>query len=120
MMFLALDQVGPGAGLWPVAVSQAVSAAAAALLATVIRASWWPLRGAVWRAAWAGPLGTVALLCFLLATQAGSLTVAALLSSLYPAATIVLALAVLHEHIHRAQLVGLLLCGATVGLAAVA
>jgi drug/metabolite transporter (DMT)-like permease len=120
VMFLALDQVGPGAGLWPVAVSQAVSAVAAALLATAIRVSWWPLRGAVWRAAWAGPLGTVALLCFLLATQAGSLTVAALLSSLYPAATIVLALAVLHEHIHRAQVVGLLLCGATVGLVAVA
>jgi drug/metabolite transporter (DMT)-like permease len=119
VMFLSLDQVAAGAGLWPVAVSQAVSAAAAALLATAIGVPWWPLRGAVWKAAWAGPLGTVALLCFLLATQAGSLTVAALLSSLYPAATIVLALVVLHEHVHRAQVVGLLLCGVTVGLVAV-
>lgn len=118
LMFLALDQVGPGAGLWPVAAAQAVSAVAAALLATSLRVAWLPRGRTVWRAAWAGPLGTVALLCFLLATQAGSLTVAALISSLYPAATIVLALVVLHEHIHRTQLAGLLLCGATVGLVA--
>jgi drug/metabolite transporter (DMT)-like permease len=119
LMFIALDQVGSGAGLWPVALSQATSAVAAALLATALRVAWWPSRPGVWRAAWAGPLGTLALLCFLLATQAGSLTVAALLSSLYPAATIVLAMVVLHEHIHRAQLLGLGLCGVTVALVAV-
>jgi drug/metabolite transporter (DMT)-like permease len=102
-----------------VAVAQAVSAVAAALLAAAIRVPWVPRTRGVWRAAWAGPLGTTALLCFLLATQAGSLTVAALLSSLYPATTIVLAMLVLHEHIHRTQLAGLLLCGATVALVAV-
>lgn len=119
VLFAALDQVSDGAGLWATATTQAASTVTAAALAVATRSVWWPLPRTIWAAAWAGPLSTVALLCFLLATQQGSLTVAALLSSLYPATTIVLAVVVLRERIHRAQLVGLLLCGVTVGLVAV-
>ena len=119
VLFAALDQVSDGAGLWATATTQAASTVTAAGLAVATRSVWWPLPRAIWAAAWAGPLSTVALLCFLTATQQGSLTVAALLSSLYPATTIVLAVLVLGERIHRTQLLGLLLCGATVGLVAV-
>ena len=119
ILFAALDQVSDGAGLWATAVTQSASTVTAAVLAVLTGSVWWPLPRTVWAAAWAGPLSTLALLCFLVATQEGSLTVAALLSSLYPATTIVLAMLVLHEHIHRAQLVGLVLCGVTVGLVAV-
>lgn len=119
VLFISLDQVSEAAGLWPIATAQAVSAVSAALLATALGVGWWPLRRVVWRAAWAGPLSSLALLCFLLATRSGSLTVAALLTSLYPATTILLAVVVLHEHIHRAQGVGLVLCALTVGLVAV-
>lgn len=119
ILFAALDQVSDGAGLWATAVTQGASTVTAVVLAVLTGSAWWPLPRTVWAAAWAGPLSTLALLCFLAATQEGSLTVAALLSSLYPATTIVLAMLVLHEHIHRAQLVGLVLCGVTVGLVAV-
>lgn len=119
VLFAALDQVSDGAGLWATATTQTASTLTAVALAVATGSVWWPLPRAIWAAAWAGPLSTAALLCFLLATQQGSLTVAALLSSLYPAATIVLAVLVLRERIHRAQLLGLLLCGATVGLVAV-
>jgi drug/metabolite transporter (DMT)-like permease len=119
VLFAALDQVSDGAGLWATATTQAASTVTAVGLAAATRSAWWPLPRAVWAAAWAGPLSAVALLCFLAATQQGSLTVAALLSSLYPATTIVLAVVLLREHIHRAQLLGLLLCGVTVGLVAV-
>ena len=55
---------------------------------------------------------------FLLATQRGYLTVSGVLASLYPAFTILLAAVILKEHIHRAQGVGLVLCGLAVGLVA--
>ena len=118
VMFSALGQVPDGAGFWPLAVSQLVSAVAAAVLATAMRASWRPGR-ASWRAAPAGPLSAVAVLCFQLATQSGLLTVSSVLASLYPAATVVLAMLVLRERLHRAQVVGLALCGATVTLVAI-
>jgi drug/metabolite transporter (DMT)-like permease len=56
---------------------------------------------------------------FLLATQSGLLTVAAVLTSLYPAFTVLLAATVLREHIHRTQAIGLLLSGIAVALVAV-
>jgi drug/metabolite transporter (DMT)-like permease len=117
VMFTALGQVPEGAGLWPLTAAQAASALTAAGLATALGASWWPSRAA-WRAAPAGPLSTVALLSFQLAVQSGLLTVSSVLASLYPAATVLLAMALLRERVHRAQALGLALCGATVTLVA--
>ncbi|HET6562066.1 MAG TPA: DMT family transporter [Marmoricola sp.] len=115
IMFAGLGQVPESAGMWPLTLTQAVSAVAAALLATVLGASWRPTRSA-WRALPAGPLSAVAVVCFQLAVQSGLLTVSAVLASLYPAATILLAMALLRERIHRMQGIGLVLCGATVVL----
>ena len=117
VMFSALGQVPDGAGLWPLTLAQVVSAVAAAALAAALRAPWRPTRSS-WRAAIAGPLSAVAVLSFQLATQSGLLTVSSVLASLYPAATVVLALVVLKERIHPLQAVGLALCGATVTLVA--
>ena len=117
VMFIALGQVPEGAGLWPLTAAQAVSAVTAAALATAVGASWWPTRGS-WRALPAGPLSTVALLCFQLAAQSGLLTISSVLASLYPAATVLLAMALLHERVRPGQALGLVLCGATVTLVA--
>ena len=65
-----------------------------------------------------GVLGAPATGAFLLATQQGLLTVTAVLASLYPAVTVLLAATVLREHVHRGQAVGLVLCGAAVALVA--
>ena len=65
-----------------------------------------------------GALGALATGLFMVATQGGSLTVAAVLTSLYPAFTILLAASVLRESVHRAQAVGLVLCGAAIALVA--
>lgn len=117
-MFAALGQVPEAAGLWPVAATQAVSTVTVALLATALGASWLPRATTVWRAAPAGVIGALAVVAFQVSTTYGLLSVTSVLTALYPAATILLAMAVLHERVHRAQAVGLLLCGVTVALVA--
>jgi drug/metabolite transporter (DMT)-like permease len=66
----------------------------------------------------AGALGAAATALFLLATQHGLLTVASVLTSLYPATTVILAAVVLHEHISRWQGIGLGFAGIAIGLVA--
>ena len=118
VLFAALGQVPDGAGWWPLTFSQAVSVVAVALLAVALRADWRPRGRTVRLAAACGPLGAAATGSFLLATQHGYLTVAGVLASLYPASTVLLAAVVLKEHVHRAQGVGLVLCGLAVAFVA--
>jgi drug/metabolite transporter (DMT)-like permease len=119
-LFAALGQIPERAGLWPLALAQACSVPAVVLLAVLVRARWWPRDRRVGWATLTGPLGATATLTFLLATHHGYLTVAGVLASLYPAATVVLAVAVLREHVHRAQAVGLALCGLAIVLVSAA
>ena len=118
VMFVTLAQIGDGAGLWPVAHGQLVSALTAAALAVALRESWRPGGRVLWPAAAAGPLGALAVVAYTLSTRQGLLSISAVLSSLYPAVTILLAATVLHERVRRPQLLGLLLCGVTVALLA--
>lgn len=118
VMFAALGQIPESAGQWPLALTQAFSALAAAGLATLLRAAWWPRERSVWLAVPGGVLGALAVVAFVAATQRGLLTVTSVLASLYPAATVLLAMAVLRERIHRGQAVGLALCAVTVALVA--
>ncbi|PWN00988.1 EamA family transporter [Nocardioides silvaticus] len=118
LLFVAIGQVPDGAGFWPIASAQVVGLVTIAVLATALRVQWVPTAGSEWWGAAAGLMASLALLMFLLATQADLLTVAAVLTSLYPAFTILLAAVVLREHIYRAQGVGLLLCGIAVGFVA--
>ncbi|WP_309067732.1 DMT family transporter [Microbacterium sp.] len=118
--FAAIGQVREEAGLWPNAASMVVAAVLLLIVVLAVRA---PLR-LPWRrtglALLPGMLGAVALTLFLLASQQGLLTVVAVIASLYPAATVILAALVLHERIHRSQAVGLAACAAAVALVAVA
>ena len=118
VLFSAMGQVPDGAGYWPLVAVQIVSLFAIAVTAAAFKATWLPrARSELWGLV-AGLLAAVAVLAFLLATQTGLLTVAAVLTSLYPAVTILLAALVLKEHIHRAQGVGLGLCAVAVALVA--
>lgn len=118
VLFAALGQVPEEAGLWPLALAQAVSLPAVIVLAAGLGAAWLPRRRETWWALLAGPLGASATLAFLLATQSGFLTIAGVLASLYPATTVLLAALVLHEKVHRAQGVGLGLCALAIGFVA--
>ena len=87
-------------------------------MATAVRAPWVPRDRTAALGTVSGLLGAVATGAFLLATQTGFLTVAAVITSLYPAVTVVLAATVLREHVHRGQACGLVLCLAAVALVA--
>jgi drug/metabolite transporter (DMT)-like permease len=118
LLFAALGQVPDTAGWWPLTVCQAISVPAVVLLAMALRADWVPRGRPVRLAVLCGPLGALATGGFLLATQTGYLTVAGVLTSLYPASTVLLAALVLHEKVHRAQGVGLALCAVAVAFVA--
>lgn len=118
LLFAAIGQVPSSSGWWPLVLCQTVSIPAVVLLAVLLGAPWVPREPVVRLAALAGPLGAAATGLFLLATQAGYLTIAGVLSSLYPASTVLLAALLLHEKVHRAQGVGLGLCALAVACVA--
>lgn len=116
--FAALGQVPRQAGLIPLAAAQGVSVITIVLGAVVLSAPWWPRDRHSRLGAVAGLLAGIATVCFQLASQRGLLTIAAVVASLYPAATVLLAAVVLRERIGRAQGVGLAFAAAAIVLIA--
>ncbi len=118
VLFVALGQVRDDAGLWPLAVAQGAAALVVVLLAVALREAWVPRDRLAWRAVVMGPLGATATTAFLLATREGLLSVVSVISSLYPATTVLLATLVLKERIQAWQGVGLALAASAVTLVA--
>lgn len=120
LLFAAMGQVPEAAGFAPLAVAQGVGAVAVAVTAAGLGQRWIPDHPSQAWGAVTGVLSTAAAAAFLLATQTGLLTIASVVTSLYPAVTIALAALVLHERVHAPQALGLALCGLAVGLVAAA
>ena len=114
ILFVGLAQAGRNAGLWPVASEQ--TGALLPVLAVAVK-SRVPMRIPV-RAAGlpvlAGASGTAATLSYFYATHFSMLAIAAVLVSLYPGFTVLLARVVLHERFSPAQRAGLGLCALAV------
>ena len=117
-LFAALAQIPGSAGWFPLALNQLVAGFAIIGIATVLRASWVPTNRYALGALLSGALGALATGLFQVATRHGYLAVAAVITSLYPAVTVLLAATVLREHVHRAQAVGLALCAGCIVLVA--
>ena len=120
LLFAALGQVPDEAGYWPLVGTQLVSVASLVAVALVVGGDPVPRRRADLGGLLAGVLASLAVLFFLLATRHGLLSIAAVITSLYPAFTVVFAITVLREHVHRAQSVGLAFCTAAVVLVSLA
>jgi len=118
LLFIGLDRAGSGSGLWPVAAAAAGELAAALVAAVAVRS--FRLCGGRARllAVIAGVTGASGTILFFFATHQGFLAVTAVLTSLYPAVTIVLARVVLGERLTALRLAGLGLAGACVALIA--
>ena len=114
LLFAALGQVPEGAGYWPLTVTQLVSLVAVVGSALALGGDPVPRVAGHWLGLGSGVAATIAVLGFLLARHQGLLSVSAVLTSLYPAATVLLATVFLHERLHRVQSLGLALCGVSV------
>ncbi|MEP7180357.1 MAG: DMT family transporter, partial [Pseudonocardiales bacterium] len=114
--FICLARAGDDSGLWPLVISRIASAALIVPIAWRRRA-FARIRGAMLAVALAaGLFDALANMFFLLASREGLLSLASVLTSLYPAVTVILAVGVLHEHTSRVQRVGLALAAAAIVL----
>jgi drug/metabolite transporter (DMT)-like permease len=109
LLFIALDRAGTHSGAWPLLPGQIVALIVIAPFAwRAIAAGGSPQRSDRALIVGAGALSAIANLLFLAATGRGQLAIIAVVTSLYPAATVVLARAVLSERWTRTQATGLL------------
>jgi drug/metabolite transporter (DMT)-like permease len=105
--FILLSRAGDDAGLWPLVGTRIGSLTTVVAMALLMRESLRPAPGTLRLIAVAGVLDIAANLLFLLATRVGLLSLVAVLTSMYPGATVVLARVVLDERLARLQVVGL-------------
>ncbi len=115
-IFILLDQTGEASGLWPLV---PMKAASTVLMLVVGLAASQPLtltRPALAPVIGVGLLDNAANAAYLLATRVGLLAIVAVVSSLYPVITVVLARGVLDEHLRRAQVAGLALALVAIAL----
>jgi drug/metabolite transporter (DMT)-like permease len=118
LLLIGLDRAGSRSGLWPAAAAEVAELAVAVAAAAVTRNLRLP-RGRPGRlAVIAGVAGAAGTLFYFYAAHDGLLAVVAVLTSLYPASTIVLARVVLGERLTVLRLAGLSLAGACVALIA--
>ncbi len=118
LLFIGLNQAGSGSGLWPVFSGQVTAFAAVGCLAGFTGDFRLPEARGGWLAAIAGITGGPGTIFYFLATHHGLLAVAAVLSSLYPAVTIMLARLLAGERLTAVRLAGLSLGAASVALIA--
>ena len=107
--FVLIGRVNPSATFWPLAVARLTSVLVLLLMIGMRRQKVLPKKTVTLLVILAGVLDALGNAFFVLAAHAGRLDVAAILSSLYPAATVILAALVLRERMTRIQTLGILL-----------
>lgn len=119
LQLVCLDQAPDDSGVAPLIVGRAVSSVLVLGSALALRHRLGVERPNIPMAAGAGVLDSLANFAFLLAVRDGDLAIVAVITALYPASTVLLARMVLGERLRAAQLAGLGLAAAAVGLLAV-
>jgi drug/metabolite transporter (DMT)-like permease len=116
IMFISLDQLSAGSGAWGVlpvrlggAVTLLVITGFRRLPLVPVASVWLPIVGS-------GLFGSVGNLAFIVATRLGNLSIVAVVSSLFPAATVILAYLFLRERLSRIQLTGVVAALAAIAL----
>jgi drug/metabolite transporter (DMT)-like permease len=106
--FLVLIHQASGASTyWPLIAARVASISVVSIFATFTQERWLPTRQTLPLIVAAGTLDMAGNFFFVWAGQIGRLDVAGVLSSLYPAVTVVLAMALLREPVTRTRLVGI-------------
>lgn len=116
--YIGLAQAKAG-GIWPLlAVQIACLTVTASAAAATGKLRWPRARTAWWPSAASGVIGAMAAVAYLAAARAGTLAVAAVITAMFPVATIALAAVIEKERIGLIRVAGLALAGASVWLIA--
>jgi drug/metabolite transporter (DMT)-like permease len=118
LLLIGLNRAGPGGGLWPAAAAEVAELAVAVAAAAVTRNLRLPSGRPGRLAVITGVAGAAGTLFYFYASHDGLLAVTAVLTSLYPASTIVLARVILGERLTWLRLAGLSLAAVCVALIA--
>ena len=113
--FVLVERAGPSGGLWPIVGVRIVSTIAMLIAILLTRPSFENVGSNLALLAVVGSLDVTANVFFLVATHTTLLSIAAVLTSLYPAVTVLLATAILKERLRGIQLIGL--TAALIGIA---
>lgn len=105
--FVIIAQAPADGGMWPLLGARLISVASIALLALATRRTLRPGPGTLRVIFAAGMLDMAANVLFMLAQQRGMLSLVAVLVSLYPASTLLLARHFLGERLNTVQVVGI-------------
>jgi drug/metabolite transporter (DMT)-like permease len=107
LFFVLIAQTGEDAGLWPLLGARVLSVSLVGIWGLAARRRTLVRRSALVPTIGAGVLDMVANVAFMLAVRGGSLILATIVTSAYPAPSVVLARLVHHEKIHPLRWVGL-------------
>jgi drug/metabolite transporter (DMT)-like permease len=118
LFFFAVSRTSHASGLWPLVAARIVTISVVAAWAVATRRSLDPRGPGLPFAALSGVLDMGANIAFLLASRLGALTITAVVTSLYPGPTVILAVVVLRERLGAARAAGLALALAGVALIA--
>lgn len=118
VVFILLSEASSGSGMWPIFIARCTSVPVLAVIAATVGVSPRIARADLAPVAGAGLFDVGANALVLLAVRRGLVSLVAPVASLYPATTVLLARAVLHERIGRQRLGGLAL--GILGLALIA
>ena len=109
LFFFCVSRTSHQSGLWPLASARLMSISLVALFSAARRASLRPLPSALPVVMASGILDMGANIAFLLASRVGLLSVTAVITSLYPGPTVVLAMIVFREKLTASRAIGLAL-----------
>lgn len=118
LFFIFLSEAGEDTGMWPLVGARIASISVVGGVALATRRSMKAERSVLPGIALTGALDVAANILYLLASRRGLLSLVAVLTSMYPASTVVLARFVDKEKLFRTQLVGLAI--AAIGVALIA
>lgn len=116
LQYIALAQAGSGAGLWPVAAGRVASVVTMLGFVLLVHSRVRLPSGLLLPVAANGVMAAGGLTLYMLATRQDIMSVAVVLSSLYPVIPVVLGITVLHERLSGRQAVGLGAAAGTVVL----
>jgi drug/metabolite transporter (DMT)-like permease len=116
MFFFSISRTSSSSGLWPLAAARCATITLVVLAAVLTRRSLRPGRTGFSIALLSGALDMGANIAFLLASRIGLLSVTAVVTSLYPGPTVLLAMLVFRERLTAPRVLGLALALAGVAL----